>query len=63
VDAPQRGLFRLIMRIKSRISGVRWGGPAATSHLPGPKQPKPFAMPRDHRLWLDEHQRRFPSGP
>jgi hypothetical protein len=34
----------------------------AAAHLPGPEQPKPLAVPVDHRLRFHDHQGRPPAG-
>src|SRR5882724_2798494 len=61
--APQRGLARLIFRIRFRTSGDTHGRPSKMATLPIPIQSKPLAMPGDDRLRLDKEQCRAPIVP
>ena len=41
----------------------RWAARLAVANFPAPKQPKPFAMPTDHRLRLDHNEGGPPARP
>lgn len=59
--APQRGLLRLIIRIRSWTSCGTGGPPClAAADSPRPEQAEALMMPGDNCFGLDDHQGGFP---
>ncbi len=60
--APTRVRLRHPTNQRADIGGHR-RAPEAAPTLPGPPQPKAPSVPGDDSLRLDDHERRWPSGP
>src|SRR6266849_3348844 len=60
--APTRVRLRHPPNQRADIGGHR-RAPEAAPTLPGPPQPKAPSVPGDDGLRLDDHERRWPSGP
>ena len=51
-----------VVNERAHVRWQRWAA-GAVSASPGPEKAKPAAMPRDHRLRLDDVNRRAPAAP
>src|SRR3989442_9831901 len=63
LGAPQRGLARLIRRIKVSELRADRGPTASASTLPRPVAPEPLPVPAGHGLWPHHLQRIPPALP
>src|SRR6516164_4443860 len=61
--APQRIVAAHLANQFSCFRGDRRSSRLAAAHLPGPEQPKPFAVPGNHGLRFHDEQGRPPAGP
>src|SRR6516164_6331110 len=61
--APKRILAAHLANQFPYFMGDRRSSRLAAAHLPGPDQPKPFAVPGNHRLRFHHDQGRPPAGP
>jgi hypothetical protein len=59
---PQRIRGGHVANERAHVRWQRWAA-GAVSAFPGPEEAKPAAMPRDHRLRLDDVNRRAPAAP